>query len=147
MGDTPQNPRIVRLSVIAANLLVMVWIGFSLYALTSGNGALFQRLGAVGVGAVITHYVFIRYTWRRRAEHVASMETTTYAGTLFAKAKMADEARADENVKSVAKIRTDFNSDEAKSVVVEALLLVIATLQSGFGDCAVNLLKCGAIQC
>lgn len=30
---------------------------------------------------------------------------------------------------------------------LQALVVVVATLQWGFGDCAVNLTKCGAIQC
>mgnify|MGYP001074193969 CR=1 FL=1 len=129
-----ENPRIIRIASWIASPLVGLWVGGSLYALAVNAPDLFQRLGAWGVGALLVHYVFIRFTWRRRGESISSMEGSAFCGLLIAKSGAADLKVAEQRMYEVNNAKTEFVAEEAKSVVVEAALLVAATVQWGFGD-------------
>ncbi|WP_417600751.1 hypothetical protein [Pararhodobacter oceanensis] len=127
--------------------MVMSWIGFSVFAMINGLPDLFQRLGAIGVGAVICHYVYIRYTWRRRGESVSASEAAAFNNLLMAKTGVSDLGKAEEKMLLVHGWKDTFNKQEGRSVVVEGVLLILATLQSGFGDLMVNSIQCGAVEC
>ena len=133
-----ENPKIIKTIGLSAKILVGVYVGLSVFTLTQLNADVFQRLGSLGVGAFLFHYVFIRFTWRRRAESISTKESSAYTSLFIDGAKGADIEKSKQQLFDVTDEKRIFYDQESKSVVIEALLLLTATIQWGFGDLLIN---------
>ncbi|WP_303471382.1 MULTISPECIES: hypothetical protein [unclassified Marinovum] len=110
-----------------------------MFSLVVPDPLLFQAFGAVGVGAFLAHFAFIRSTYAFRL-------TVKEQTRSFVSAAVLDGAGS--NSLSAAEVRLQLQKEtselenvlkeEDRSVFFEVLFVFIATLQWGFGDRLVN---------
>ncbi|WP_299937720.1 hypothetical protein [uncultured Pelagimonas sp.] len=125
-----------------ATVAISIWGGGSVYYLFGApDTALFQAFGAVGVGALIAHYSFIRSTFRFRRlcleQNRSSQIALVYDLTRCSSDKLSGELL---NLQKLTQSLEDLMVEEDRSVFKEILLVGLATLQWGFGDRVVGVL-------
>ena len=124
--------------------MIGAWVFGSFYTVILLDATLFQRCGALGVGALMSHYVFIKYTWSERRYY--SLVSEIYAISGFMDEIAVDDKYLEEESRDIHKIRreiTQLTESESTSTAIEISLLILATIQWGFGDMFV--LKIGGV--
>ncbi|MCK4861925.1 MAG: hypothetical protein KAS85_08460 [Rhodobacteraceae bacterium] len=141
--DTSTPTAYIYMRIIAP-VMIGAWILGSVYAVNLLDATLFQRCGALGVGALMSHYVFIRYTWSERRYY--SLVSEIYAISRIMNGKTGDNKYLDDASQDLHKIReeiTQLTKSESTSTAFEISFLILATIQWGFGDMFV--LKIGGV--
>ena len=140
----PPNSKWLSLCSRLGTVLVAVWVGGSIFSIFATNPNLFQSFGAIGVGGLLAHYAFIRSTWSARKYYALSTEAMALAAVLDTSRDNPVTERASVNRLQFQKARAsieELGQGEAKSVAVEVLLVVLATVQWGFGNRLIELIN------
>ena len=136
LGPFPKAP---TYSKILGGILLVSYILLTVWFWGNLDAEMFARMGSFGVAAVAIAYAVNRKESQWFEASVADYEKAVVSGTLAG-------LSADERQKLDAKFAKERRAIE-RFKYNEIFFLVVATLQWGFGDLAVNIARCGDRPC
>ena len=145
--DIPEISKSSTLFLIIM-LLIFCWISGSMFSLFYGNADLFQRMGAFGVFSGIILMANAAYSVDVE-ERKRIFEKEKNTRKIDMEAEMFGEPsnyRISTN-RWLSECEKYYWRQKKGLVTAEILLLGLATLQWGFGDMIVNILRCGGLSC
>ena len=132
-------PKVYWYPRLLALVLLPVWVFMSGCAVLYENGELFQRAGVIGVGAALSHFLFIRSTFDAQRYYLLSTE-------MFAVADLFDSRGSTNEVMQIranmlGRVRSnlqELDTKMARSLTIEVGLIVLPTIQSGLGSSIIH---------